>query len=100
MALVVLIKQNLQGKHYIAYRQYIAQTRVSMHYDNMTASLPDFGIGAQLHHVVTAEAVLPTLLPVVGADGLAIQEGAIQAACVCDLPTAFTRLPPDHDMVS
>ena len=43
-----------------------------MHPENMTASVPDFGVGAQLHHVVTAEAVLPALLPVVGADGLAI----------------------------
>ncbi len=66
----------------------------------MTACLPDFGVGAQLHHVITAEAVLPALLPVVGADGLAVQEGAIQAACVCDLPTALTGLPPDHHMVS
>ncbi len=66
----------------------------------MTACLPDFGVGAQLHHVITAEAVLPALLPVVGADGLAVQEGAIQAACVCDLPTPLTGLPADHHMVS
>lgn len=61
---------------------------------------PDFGVGAQLHHVITAEAMLPPLLAVVGADGFAIQEGAIQAASVGDLPAALTGVPPDDDMVA
>ena len=56
-------------------------------------------MGAELHHVVTAEAVLPALLAVVGADGFAIQEGAVQAASVSDLPAALTGVPPDHHMV-
>lgn len=44
--------------------------------------------------------MLPPLLAVVGADGLAIQEGAIQAASVGDLPAALTGVPPDDDMVA
>lgn len=61
---------------------------------------PDFGVGAQLHHIITAQAMLAPLLAVVGADGFAIQEGAIQAAGVGDLPAALTGVPPDDDMVA
>ena len=64
------------------------------------AAVPDFGVRAQLHHVITAELVLSALLPVVGADGLAIQEGAVQAAGVSDLPTALGGVPSYHHMVS
>lgn len=61
---------------------------------------PDFGVGAELHHIIAAQAMLPPLLAVVSADGLAIQEGAIQAASVGDLPAALTGVPPDDDMVA
>ena len=63
-------------------------------------SVPELGVGAQLHHIIAAESVLAPLLPVVGADGLAIQEGAIQAACVCDLPAALACVPPDDHVVA
>lgn len=61
---------------------------------------PDFGVGSQLHHVIAAEPVLPALLAVVGADGFAIQEGAVEAAGVGDLPAALPRVPPDDHMVA
>ena len=61
---------------------------------------PDFGVRAELHHVITAEAVLSSLLAVVGADGFAIQECAVQAAGVSDLPAALIGVPPDDDMVA
>ena len=61
---------------------------------------PDFGVRAKLHHVITAEAVLPALLAVVGADSFAIQESAVQAAGVSDLPAALIGIPPDDDMVA
>ncbi len=63
-------------------------------------AIPDFRVGPQLHHIITAEAVLPALLPVVGADGLAIQECAVQAASVCDLPAALAGVPPDDNMAA
>lgn len=61
---------------------------------------PDFGVGAQLHHVITAQSVLPALLAVVGANGFAVQEGAVEAAGVGDLPAALAGVPPDDDMVA
>lgn len=61
---------------------------------------PDFRVGAQLHHVITAKAVLPALFTVVGTDGFAVQEGTVEAAGVSDLPAAFLGVPPDDDMVS
>lgn len=61
-------------------------------------AVPDFRVGPQLHHIITAEPVLSALFPVVGADGLAIQEGAVQTTSVCDLPAALTGIPLDHHM--
>ena len=57
-------------------------------------------MGAELHHVITAEAVLAALLAIVGADGFAVQEGAVQAASVGDLPAALAGVPPDDHMVA
>ena len=65
---------------------------------SLLQALPDFRVRSQLHHVITAERVFPALLPVVGADGLAIQEGAVQAASVSHLPAALTGIPLDHNM--
>ena len=44
--------------------------------------------------------MLPALLAIVGADGFAVQEGAVQAASVGDLPAALTGVPPDDNMVA
>ena len=40
------------------------------------------------------------MLAIVGADGFAVQEGAVQAAGVGDLPAALTGVPPDDNMVA
>ena len=61
---------------------------------------PELGVRSQLHHVIAAQSVLAPLLPVVGADGLAVQEGTIQAACVSDLPATLAGVPPDDYMVT
>lgn len=60
--------------------------------------IPDFGVRPKLHHVITAEPVLASLLSVVCADGLPIQEGAIQAASVGELPAALFGLPGYDNM--
>lgn len=61
---------------------------------------PDFGVGSQLHHIIAAEPMLPALLAVVGANGFAVQEGAVEAAGVGDLPAALPGVPPDDHMVA
>ena len=66
----------------------------------LSLHIPDFGVGPKLHHVITAKSVLAPLFPVVGADGLPIEESSVQAASVCDLPAALTGLPSDDHMPS